>query len=212
MKRYKNCSLYCTENQDLQSLLDLVMQTSVTKGYNVERFSSFNYNDSLAVYLHEHELPHSRLIICADTEKQTLPIVNIVPMPDSKISHIGYSEYNQLLDSFREKVYDTIKEQYGNKICETTEDYTIEDIIPLSFETLNYWLNAYPLSRHPLDEKRWYQFVIALHENNEHLPIQDFEYYVREKYGWNDEDIETFSLKLESELQLLEYYDTYRNL
>lgn len=212
MKRYKNCSLYCTENQDFQSLLDLVGQVSITKGYKVERFSSFNNNDSLAVYLREPKLPHSRLIICADIEKQTLPIVNIVPMPDSKISHIGYSEYNQLLDSFRKKVYDIIREQYGNRISETTEDYTIEDIIPLSFKALNDWLNASPLSRHPLDEKNWNHFVITLHENKEHLSIQDFEYYVREKYGWNDEDIDTFSLKLESELELLEYYDNYRKI
>ncbi len=207
MKRYKECSLYCIENQDLQSLLDLVMQTSESKGYNIERFTSFSENDSLAVYLHEFGLPYSRLIICADAEKQTLPIVNIVPMPESKVSHIGHSEYNKLLDSFRKKVYDVIKEQYGNRISETTEEYTIEDIIPLSYKALNNWLSAYPLSGHPYDEERWDRFIVTLHKNNEYLPIQDFENYIKEKYGWDDEDIDKFSSKLESELKLLEYYD-----
>lgn len=67
-----------------------------------------------------------------------------------------------------------------------------------------------PLSAHPLDTKRWNAFVVALHTNNEHLSLDDFQKYIQEKYGWKEDVIEVFSLKLESQLNLLEYYDEHR--
>ena len=210
MKRYKDCSLNCSEGQQSMALLDIVMQVSVSCGYTADRYSSILKDDTIAVYVNEDGLPSSRLIICAIDNSDKVSIVNIVPNVDSGISHIECIEYNQILDSFKNKVFCAIKEKYGNTIDENTEDYTIEDIIPLSFPRLNTWLSMYPLSGHPLDEKRWYAFVIALHLNGEYLPLTDFEKYIQENYGWAEDVIERFAIKLESQLELLEYYDEHR--
>ena len=96
MKRYKDCTLHCTENQTPCELLDIVMEESKTQSFLTERYSTLDIKDTLAVYIQEEKFPYSRLIICTDTNKNGVSIVNIVPMPESGISHIDYSEYNKI--------------------------------------------------------------------------------------------------------------------
>lgn len=211
MKRYKDCALVCNEGQETMNLLDIIERVSKTKEYKVERYTSWKKNDSLAVYTQEKSLPYSRLILTLNNERSSVDIVNIVPTQESGTSQIGYTEYNRLLDIYRDDVFAEIREQYGNAIKENTEDYSIKDIIPLSYQSLNTWLEAYPLSGHPLDTKRWYDFVVKLHLSGEHLPLSDFEKYIEETYNWNENDILRFSLKLESHLELLEYYDNNKS-
>lgn len=130
-------------------------------------------------------------------------------MPESGISHIDYSEYNKILDYFRDKVFYKIINDSHNHISENTEDFNIEEVIPYSFSKLNTWLSNFPLSGHPLDERRWYDFVISLHKNNEDLSIDVFKKYLQEKYNWEEDVVESFALKLESQLDLLDYYDSH---
>ena len=210
MKRYKDCALICKYRQPATELLDLVMQVCSKQGYQVDRYSAMPERDTLAVYIHEKGLPYSRLIVCANSASNVVAIVNIVPMSESGISHIEYAEYNKLLDLFRDQVFGTINHEQGNEIRENSEEYNIEDVIPKSYTALNTWLNMYPLSGHPLDTKRWYAFVVALHENNEYLSLDDFAKYIMENYEWPSDKIEEFSLRLESQLELLEYYDNHR--
>lgn len=212
MKRYKDCALVCNKEQNPMALLNIIEQVSKTKGYKVERYTSWKENDSLAVYTQERSLPYSRLILTLNNERSSVDIVNIVPTLESGTSQIGYAEYNRLLDIYRDDVFAEIATQYGNNIEENTEDYAIEDIIPLSYQSLNTWLNAHPLSGHPLDTKRWYDFVVKLHLSGEHLPLSDFKKYIEEAYNWSEDDISRFSLKLESHLELLEYYDNNKSI
>ena len=130
-------------------------------------------------------------------------------MPESGTSHIDCTTYNQMLDLFRADVFRHIKEEYGNEIVENSEDYTIQEIIPTSYNALNAWLSAYPLSGHPLDTKRWYEFVVSLYRSGEELSLDDFEKYIKENYNWEDKVLRAFSIKLESELELLSYYDEH---
>ena len=126
MKRYKDCTLHCTENQTPCELLDIVMEESKTQSFLTERYSTLDIKDTLAVYIQEEKFPYSRLIICTDTNKNGVSIVNIVPMPESGISHIDYSEYNKILDYFRDKVFYKIINDSHNHISENTEDFNIE--------------------------------------------------------------------------------------
>ena len=210
MKRYKDCALVCHGNQRSIDLLDAVVRVAKEKGYKTRQYPIMVDRVSVAVYMKEERLPYSRLIISNNTEANTVDIVNIVPMRESGISHIDYDEYNRLLDIFRDKVFKAIKERQGNSIRENTEDYEIADVIPSSFVKLDQWLSNFPLSGHPLDVERWNAFVVALHTSNEQLSLSVFERYIQEKYGWEEDVIEQFSLKLESQLELLEYYDEHR--
>lgn len=210
MKRYKDCELKCNHGQSTDVLLGVIAKVSESKGYKISRYSSMGNNDTLAVYIKEQGFPYSRLVMSSFSNQDSISIINIVPMPESGTSHIDCSIYNQILDIYRDDVFRFIEEMYGNKIVENSEDYTIQEIIPKSFKTLNTWLSAFPLSGHPLDTKRWNAFVVSLHESGEELSLDDFEKYIKENYNWEEEVLSEFSLKLESELELLKYYDEHR--
>ena len=55
----------------------------------------------------------------------------------------------------------------------------------------------------------FYDFVIALHTNHESISLDDFGEYLREEYKWTEDDAYNAELKLESFLDLIEYYDRY---
>ena len=115
--------------------------------------------------------------------------------------------YNELLDMDKSDVFGYISGIQKNEIEENSGNYTIEEFIPNSFEKLNNWLNEYPLSLHQFDINRWYDFVIALHQNKENLPVDILVQYLQEEYNWKEKDVEKIALRLESDLSLLKYYD-----
>lgn len=214
MKRYKDCDLICNNEQSPEELLTLVEQVSISKGYRIDRYSTTRNMEYLTVFIKDERIPYSRLVIRPSFKGSisSISISNIIPMHESGISHLDYSIYNQILNLFRDDVFAFIKEKYGNKIEENNEDYTIQEIIPNTFNALNAWLSATPLSGHHKDTKRWYDFVITLHKSGEELTLDDFEKYIKENYLWDEEVLERFSLKLESELDLLNYYDEYKSM
>lgn len=210
MKRYKDCALKCLDKQENRELLVLVENICKEKAYKTEKNNTWRDNDTLIVYVGKEGLPLSRLIIVASKNEQKVDIVNIVPSKKSGLSSLDYTQYNTILDTFKEDVFIEIKNKYSNEIEENNEDYTIQEIIPKSFEKLNSWLSMYPLSGHPLDEHRWFDFLIALRKNDESLSVSDFSKYIEEQYGWSEEDLQRFELKYEEQIDLLEYYDEHR--
>lgn len=84
------------------------------------------------------------------------------------------------MDVFKADVFLEINKKYKNAIEENQEDYTIQEIIPKSYVYLETWLSFYPLSGHPLDEHRWYDFLIALRNNKEYLSVSDFSKFIQE--------------------------------
>lgn len=211
MKRYKDCSLLCNEGQQPIELLDIIEQVSREKKYKVERYKTEQENDSLAVDIQKEALPYARLILFIKNDDRAVDIVNIIPMKESGVFQIECEDYNKLLDIYCNDVFAPIKQRYKNNILQSTEDYTIQDLIPQSYKLLSRWLNGFPLTSHSFDIERWYAFVVGLHNSGEQLPLSVFEEYLAENYGWDEDVIDNFSMKLESQLQLLAYYDQHRH-
>ena len=210
MKRYRDCTIVCNKNQNTWQLMQEVENTIISKGYKFERTSSLVNNDTLLVKIKANGLPASNKVLGVFSEGKGVSILNIVPLPESGVSHIDIETYNKILDLFKDDVFQDIQNRQNNSIETNTEDYTIQEIIPKSFDKLNRWLNGYPLSSHQLDTNRWYDFVIALHATGESLPLDTLGKYVEERYGWEEKDISKMELRLESHLDLLEYYDNNR--
>ena len=202
--------LLCTENQSPDQLMNIIEKISIDKGYKVKRATSLVNNDTLIVNIKFTGFPISRMVISENIDKKGVSIINIVPSTESGVYHIEQETYNSLLDVFKDDVFQSISDKYGNLIESNKEDYTIQELIPKSFEKLNIWLNNYPLSAHQFDTNRWYDFVISLHKNGETLYSEDLGKYIKEEYGWKDDDIDRIELRLESHLDLLEYYDNNR--
>lgn len=210
MKRYRDCTILCNKNQNTEQLMQEVETISISKGYKVERTSSLVNNDTLLVNIKIKGLPASTIVLGVYSEGKGVSILNIVPLPESGVSHIDIETYNKILDIFKDDVFQDIHNKHYNSIETNKEDYTIQEIIPKSFEKLNRWLNGYPLSSHQFDTNSWYDFVIALHKSGESLPLDILGNYVKERYRWKEDDITKMELRLESHLDLLEYYDNNR--
>lgn len=209
MKRYRDCIIHCNNNEDTVQLLNNIETCTKQAGYKLERYTSFTPNDTMSIRSKDNDKPLSRIVFCSSSEEPKASVVNIVPLPESGVSHIDESTYNAILDSFRKDVLDVLHRIYGNAIVSNEEDYTLQDTIPQSFPKLQTWLHGYPLSSHPNDTNRFYDFVIALHTNHEPISLDDFGEYLREEYKWTEDDAYNAKLKLESFLDLIEYYDRY---
>ena len=210
MIRYKDSWLLCNKNQTPMELLDLVVKRSKKEGCKVEKWSTFEKDDTLAVYMKIEDFPEVRVMILAKNEPAAVSIVNIVPLVDIDFFDINRDEYNDLLDIFTEYIFKKISVDNGNILKTKSDEYEITEIIPKSYDALKDWISHYPLSGHISDEERWFEFVISLHRNNEKLTIREFEKHLDEDYCWDAGMIREFSLKLESQLDLLAYYDKHR--
>lgn len=210
MKRYKDCALKCIDNQLPLELLCKVEKLCVLKGYETTKHRTWIENDTLLVLMEKDNMPLSVLFIVASKDEKKIIVSNIIPDKKSGLSLLEYSIYNKILDTFKNDIFYEINSEDGNIIEENQEDYTIQEIIPKSYEKLNIWLNAFPLSGHPFDEYRWFDFLISLRKNDENLSVDDFSKYIQENYNWSKKDIERFGLKYEEQIELLEYYDEHR--
>lgn len=209
MKRYKDCKIISSEGLPASQMLKVVEDAARAHSYKTERNSCLRIDDVLMVYFRKPDLPYSRIIVSSSGRDNTLYIVNVIPMPESGVSHITIEVYNKILDTFRLDVLDDLCKDGKFKIEETSEDYSIENVIPKSYSALKHWLDGFPLSGHPYDLKRWYNFVISLHRNGEQLSLDTFGKYLKEACKWDDDTIDEYELKLESHLDLLEYYDEH---
>lgn len=207
MKRFKSCALLCSKSQEITELVELICLICKKKCYDVVKQQTLKKDDTLVVSVNKEKLPLSDLILFVNEEENKVDIINIIPSKKSGLFSLDYSTYNSILDVFKKDVFLEIN---GCEIKENQEDYTIQEIIPKSYEKLNTWLEAFPLSGHPLDERRWFDFLIALRKNRETLSIDDFSKYIQENYNWSKKDIERFEFKYEEQINLLEYYDENR--
>lgn len=210
MKRYKECALLCLENQSKEELINIIDEFCERKSYKTEKRQTWTKNDTLVVFINKEELPLSKMILSAPEYENKVLISNIVPTRESGLLSLDYSEYNHILDTFKDDVFVEIKNKYSNIIEENQEDYTIQEIIPKSYKELIKWLNMYPLSGHTLDEHRWYDFLIALKNNKENISVSDFAEFIKENYQWSESDLEKYMFKFEEQTDLLNYYDEHK--
>lgn len=221
MKRYRDYSIKCNSSKEARELLNTIVekcktdypnyQTMILKDEIKKSIPSQELNKMNWIISNVKELPKSQIVLLnPDYENTKVSIVNIVPTKDSGYSHLSEETYNKILEHFVEEVINDICTDNSKYKIETkSEDYEFKDLIPNSFNKLNKWINAFPLSTHPNDTKRWFNFVISLHQNkdNEDFSIADFKKWIEETKKWDEEVVIDFSIKLEEELDLLEYYD-----
>jgi hypothetical protein len=78
-------------------------------------------------------------------------------------------------------------------------------LIPLSYDAFNQWISACPLSGHPLDQQRWFRFLLVLSINRELLTADQLEQSLINEFGWSVQDAENTALKFEEQSLLVSY-------
>lgn len=204
MKRFKDCRLLCLPNQTVSSLLDEVKQVCEEKKMQISRFDK-RYN-CIVVTCATGSNPVSSIVVADSGCRDRLSVVNIFPDESSGVRELSMDAYNEILLYFRKLVFDAIASQKGNLIEENGAEYDLEELIPLSYSTLNKWLNGFPLSAHPCDRDRWHDFLCTMVCNREYVEADVFRNFLISEQGWKDSDAEVFAIKYEEEVDLLKAY------
>ncbi|MDD4685264.1 MAG: hypothetical protein PHD45_08550 [Bacteroidales bacterium] len=213
MKRYRDYKIICNNQEEAKGLLQEIAKECATDNYPFYKtIESQNIPKGPIWILSNAEGSiQSRIILFnSEYDSSIVSIANIIPTEESGCSGLSEEEYNKILAKFTNIVIDEICKDTTRYTIETNaENYTIEELIPKTIEKLNTWVNMFPLSEHPFDRKRWFDFITTLHENNEEFLVGDFEQWLSEEKEWSESDIIKFTFKLEEQLALLKYYDKH---
>ena len=151
-------------------------------------------------------LPEALLVLSKD--KSEIKVINIIPYKRSTI-RLTKEQYNSILDEFYARVIKKVCKECNISYPEGY--YTMESLIPYSYDKLIKWVNT-SASQEPFihnnDLHKWFDFVIDLVKNNESdkLSSSDLESWLEEEKHWNEDVIEDTILHYEHDIELLQYY------
>jgi hypothetical protein len=135
-------------------------------------------------------------------------VPNIVPMVNGSLT---FSEYNAVLRSFLVCVVEPIAEQFGFEVTMTKPSQDIDDWLSLDAATklrrFSGAANKSTGASHPMDERRWFDFLIAVHRNGEDLGGDRLARWLHEIEGWDEETAHELAGDFENALSLLTHYD-----
>ncbi|MDD5051550.1 MAG: hypothetical protein PHO27_02320 [Sulfuricurvum sp.] len=109
-----------------------------------------------------------------------LTVTNIVPNKSGKLS---IDEYNRILNTFAIEI-----DKIHFKYVITKDDITIDDLLsPDSVEKLksfSLFANKSTGHSHPLDESRWFDFILSMVKRDEYISPDEFQFFL-EELGWD---------------------------
>ena len=177
---------------------DSFMQRSAAFGFVVLCFESSKYNldgEDIAGVLWIHSKDH------------LLKVSNIVPTIGNNLS---FEQYNFILNEFKHQFIDNIAHDYEAEVLLSKDYFDMEDHIgKRALEKLQYFSETSNRSTgrsHPLDFKKWSDFIFAVHTEKRNLSADDLFHWLLEQ-GWWDNIANELSLDYEYALSLLEEYD-----
>lgn len=212
MKRYQDLRVKCASEQQAVTLWNNIISSckELQSVYRVDpmEIGMMEFKKIQNIYTRTITGIDVRIVLTllANQQRTEIYVANIVPTAVQS-ERLTMDEYNVTLNVFKENVIDVnLKNEIDTHCAMSAASYELKDLIPMSFSVFEKWMNQSPLSYHPYDMERWYDFVIAVHKNGEELAGEDLEKALQEDYHWRVEDANLFSEKLEDELELLKRY------
>ena len=152
----------------------------------------------------ENDVPVAKLAFAKASTRKGLYLANIVPKPGGSISMEKYNEIGLLFIREFKAFY-----IYQNKrvtITSTGEAITLADIIPGSKTRTFFqrYLNAHPLSYHPLDIERLDVFICALSRFRSSIKLELLNRYLKEELNWDKKDANWCTKRINTGLRVLE--------
>jgi hypothetical protein len=160
-------------------------------------------------YCPETQFHPSANIWFAESESGEWYNSNIVP---DRVSKLDYDKYNCILNEFNDEYVVPYMTDQDISITFTSAEISMEDIVDSEIEkTLKTFSSAANKTvLHPLDQERWYDFVIAAHRKNIDLDPDYLERWLREDEHWGDDRAYELAADYETLRIFLKYYDRRR--
>jgi len=138
-------------------------------------------------------------------------VVNIVPLTQSQLS---FDEYNGILNLFHNDFLKFYNESEITVSFSEKDEITLKDILKdetvSSLQLFSTCANKSTGSIHPLDRKRWFDFICLAYKNNDYRELSEsyLEVFLVEEFGWSQK----WASKLASEyyfgINLLKHWES----
>lgn len=148
-------------------------------------------------------LPAARLVLWPREEGYYVP--NITPV---EIGELTIAQYNSVLSDFAEAIVKPVARRFGYTVSLTSAIQDLEDwMTPEAATALRRFSAAANKSTgagHPMDERRWFDFILAVHRAKLDVGTDRLERWLREVEGWNEETALDLAAEFERGLALLD--------
>lgn len=136
-------------------------------------------------------------------------VANIVP---KKQSELTFDQYNRILQEFTDIYLRPAALITGVEIILTNPEISIGDF--LNHDAVDALSRFSKLANrsmlHPLDEKRWYEFIVIAYKSNARLDSFTLQRWLIEEEKWPEDKASKLSIEYEKAIALLKFYDGLR--
>lgn len=139
-----------------------------------------------------------------------LYVPNVVPAKDGQFTH---TQYNGILEEFAESVIRPVARHGGYKIEMTAGRQTMTDWaspeVARKLAVFSSLANKSSGASHPLDQKRWFDFIVSAHRAGADIGVDRLARWLHEVEGWDMDSAHRLAGDFEHSLSLLQFADEH---
>ena len=147
-------------------------------------------------------LPAARLVLWPKDEGYYVP--NITP---AEIGQLTIAQYNAVLTNFADTIAKPVARRFGYLVNITSALQNLEDWMSEEAATalrrFSAAANKSTGASHPMDERRWFDFIIAIQRGNDEVGNDRLARWLYEVEGWSEETAHDLAGEFERGLSLL---------
>ena len=151
----------------------------------------------------DDSLPGARLVLWPRDEGYYVP--NITP---AEIGELTIAQYNAVLTDFADTIAKPSARRFGYTVNIKSANQDLEDwMTPEAATALRRFSAAANKSTgaaHPMDERRWFDFILAVHRARLQVGTDRLERWLHEAEGWGEETALDLAAEFERGLALLD--------
>jgi hypothetical protein len=152
------------------------------------------------------EYPAAGLTLWGTDDGYYVP--NIVPLENGNLTFV---QYNAVLADFIAHIVEPVAHRYDFTITTTQSIQVLEDWVSadaaIKLRRFSGAANKSTGASHPMDERRWFDFLIAIHRAGDELGPDRLARWLHEAEGWDEDTAHKLAGDFENGLALLAHYD-----
>lgn len=137
-------------------------------------------------------------------------VPNIVPLD---VKSLTFAQYNAVLADFIARIAAPVTAQFGFTISTTEPRQTLDDWLSpdavLKLKRFSGAANKSTRASHPMDERRWFDFLVAVHRSGDKPGADRLARWLHEVDGWDENSAHNLAGGFETAIALLAYYDEH---
>lgn len=154
------------------------------------------------------DYPAAGLTLWATEDGYYVP--NIVPL---EMGSLTFAQYNAVLADFIARIAAPVTAQFGFTISTTEPRQTLDDWLSpdaaLKLKRFSGAANKSTGASHPSDQRRWFDFLVAVHRSGDKPGADRLARWLHEVDGWDEDSAHNLAGDFETAIALLAYCEEH---